>query len=103
MRHIASKLEHRPRGAGSDREAAARPEPAHRVGDTDQTKQFDRSLLGGGAVGPKKVAARPGFGQIPAVRNGAVYEIKSPLILQPGPAALTDGLKALRAILEQTE
>jgi iron complex transport system substrate-binding protein len=51
---------------------------------------------------PERVAARPGFAQIPAVRNGALYEIKSPLILQPGPAALTDGLRALRhAILRQ--
>jgi iron complex transport system substrate-binding protein len=45
---------------------------------------------------PERVAARPGFAQIPAVRNGALYEIKSPLILQPGPAALGDGLRALR-------
>jgi iron complex transport system substrate-binding protein len=45
---------------------------------------------------PEKVAARPGFLGLPAVRNGAVREIKSPLILQPGPAALTDGLRALR-------
>ena len=45
---------------------------------------------------PEKVAARPGFAQVPAVRNGAVHEIKSPLILQPGPAALTDGLRALQ-------
>jgi iron complex transport system substrate-binding protein len=44
----------------------------------------------------EKVAARPGFAQIPAVRSGALREIKSPLILQPGPAALTDGLQALR-------
>jgi iron complex transport system substrate-binding protein len=45
---------------------------------------------------PEKVAARPDFAQVPAVRNGALYEIKSPLILQPGPAALTDGLRALQ-------
>ena len=45
---------------------------------------------------PEKVAARPGFAQVPAVRNGAVREIKSSLILQPGPAALTDGLRALQ-------
>jgi iron complex transport system substrate-binding protein len=51
---------------------------------------------------PEKVAARSGFEQIPAVRRGALYEIKSPIILQPGPAALTDGLQALRAIVEQT-
>lgn len=50
---------------------------------------------------PEKLAARPGFEQIPAVRNRALYEIKSPIILQPGPAALTDGLKALRAIIER--
>jgi iron complex transport system substrate-binding protein len=50
---------------------------------------------------PEKVAARPGFGEIPAVRNAALYEIKSPLILQPGPAALTDGLKAVQGIIER--
>jgi iron complex transport system substrate-binding protein len=36
---------------------------------------------------------------IPAVKYGAMHEIKSPLILQPGPAALTDGLAALQAII----
>jgi iron complex transport system substrate-binding protein len=46
-----------------------------------------------------KVAARPGFDAIPAVRDGWLREIKSPLILQPGPAALTDGLDALAAII----
>ena len=46
-----------------------------------------------------RVAARPGFAAIPAVRNGALHEIKSPLILQPGPAALTDGLAALETII----
>jgi iron complex transport system substrate-binding protein len=49
---------------------------------------------------PEKIAARPGFEQIPAVRNGALYEIKSPIILQPGPAALTDGLAALQAVMK---
>ena len=34
-----------------------------------------------------------------AVRNDQLYEIKSPLVLQPGPAALTDGLAALQAII----
>jgi iron complex transport system substrate-binding protein len=46
-----------------------------------------------------KVAARPGFGAIPAVRDGALHEIKSALILQPGPAALTDGLDQLVRIV----
>jgi iron complex transport system substrate-binding protein len=45
------------------------------------------------------LAKRPGFDRIPAVKNGALHEIKSPLILQPGPAALTDGLAALQAII----
>jgi iron complex transport system substrate-binding protein len=46
---------------------------------------------------PEQVRARPGFEAIPAVRSGALYEIKSPIILQPGPAALTDGLDAIAA------
>ncbi|MFN4088827.1 MAG: cobalamin-binding protein [Alphaproteobacteria bacterium] len=44
-------------------------------------------------------AARPGFDAIPAVRDGELHEVKSALILQPGPAALTDGLAALAAIV----
>jgi iron complex transport system substrate-binding protein len=48
---------------------------------------------------PGKVVARPGFGAIPAVRDGWLREIKAPLILQPGPAALTDGLDAIAAII----
>ena len=47
---------------------------------------------------PENVAARPGWDALSAVRNGDLYEIKSPLILQPGPAALTDGLAALHRI-----
>jgi iron complex transport system substrate-binding protein len=46
---------------------------------------------------PEQVRARPDFETVPAVRSGALYEIKSPLILQPGPAALTDGLDAIAA------
>jgi iron complex transport system substrate-binding protein len=48
---------------------------------------------------PDKVAARPGWQDIPAVRDAELHEIKSPLILQPGAAALTDGLDALHAIV----
>ncbi len=50
---------------------------------------------------PAKVAARPGFSQVPAVANGWLREIKSTLILQPGPAALTDGLDALAGIIAE--
>ena len=47
---------------------------------------------------PERVMARPGFQQIQAVQHQDLYEIKSSLILQPGPAALTDGLQGtLRA------
>ena len=48
---------------------------------------------------PERVAARPGFDRIPAVRCQDLYEIKSSLILQPGPAALTDGLAELQRIM----
>jgi iron complex transport system substrate-binding protein len=48
---------------------------------------------------PGLVAARENWQQIPAIRDGECHEIKSPLILQPGPAALTDGLAAMRAII----
>ena len=48
---------------------------------------------------PAKVKERPGFAAIPAVRDGELHEIKSPLILQPGPAALTDGLDQLVRIV----
>ena len=49
---------------------------------------------------PERVAARDGWQSIPAVINGDVFEVKSALILQPGPAALTDGLQALAHIIE---
>ncbi|RYD14940.1 MAG: cobalamin-binding protein [Lysobacteraceae bacterium] len=48
---------------------------------------------------PERVAARAGWEAIPAVRDGELHEIKSPLILQPGPAALSDGLDALHRII----
>jgi len=48
---------------------------------------------------PEKVAARAGFAGLPAVKSGQLHEVKSPLILQPGPAALTDGLDALVSII----
>jgi iron complex transport system substrate-binding protein len=48
---------------------------------------------------PEKVAARPGWDAIPAVHHGDLHEIKSPIILQPGPAALFDGLDAMHAII----
>ena len=48
---------------------------------------------------PERVAGREGWGAIPAVAHGQVHEVKSSLILQPGPAALTDGVAALHRII----
>jgi len=48
---------------------------------------------------PRRVAERPGWDAVPAVRDGQVFEVKSAVILQPGPAALTDGLAELRRIV----
>lgn len=53
----------------------------------------------GKKVVPAKIAARPGWAALPAVAQGRIHEIKSPLILSPGPAALTDGLDAILAAL----
>jgi iron complex transport system substrate-binding protein len=48
---------------------------------------------------PEKVAARPDWAEVNAVKNGQLFEIKSPDILQPGPAALTDGVAQLHKIV----
>jgi iron complex transport system substrate-binding protein len=49
----------------------------------------------GKAVRPERIRSRPGWDRVPAVQRGHIFEIKSALILQPGPAALTDGLRQL--------
>ena len=49
---------------------------------------------------PERVAARPGWDAIPAVRDGELHEVKSPRILQPGPAALTDGVREISGIVQ---
>ena len=53
----------------------------------------------GKKVVPDKIRRRPGWSEIPAVQSDRIVEIKSPLILQPGPAALTDGLDSILAAL----
>ena len=50
---------------------------------------------------PEKVAARAGWDAIPAVRDGELHEIKSPIILQPGPAALTDGVGEMARVIRE--
>jgi len=49
---------------------------------------------------PEKVAARPAWQEIPAVASGQLHEIKSALILSPGPAAIREGLPALRRLFD---
>ena len=48
---------------------------------------------------PERVAARPGWEAVPAVRDGQLFEIKSADILQPGPAALTDGVEQMHRLI----
>jgi iron complex transport system substrate-binding protein len=50
---------------------------------------------------PERVASRPGWNEVPAVRTGYLREIKSSIILQPGPAALTEGVRAIQAVIEE--
>jgi iron complex transport system substrate-binding protein len=53
----------------------------------------------GRKVRPVTIASRPGWHDMPAVRDGHIYEIKSTYILQPGPAALTEGVAQLHALI----
>ena len=74
---------------GRDRVIADALEPVRRAPDL---------IIGswcGKKFRPEKVAARAGWAEVPAVRQGRLHEIKSCDILQPGPAALTDGLEQL--------
>ena len=73
------------------------------IADPARVIAADPELIVGSWCGkrfrPEKVCARPGWENVTAVRNGAVHEIKSPDILQPGPAALGDGLERLAALV----
>jgi iron complex transport system substrate-binding protein len=84
---------------------AARKNAKDRIVSGDEVVAANPDIIIGSWCGkkfvPAKVAARPGFAQIPAVANGFLREVKSTLILQPGPAALTDGLDALSAIVAE--
>ena len=55
----------------------------------------------GKPVRPARIAARPGWDTVPAVRNGHIYEVKSTYILQPGPAALTEGVRQLYDVIRR--
>ena len=55
----------------------------------------------GKPVRKERIASRPGWQEVPAVRNGHIYEVKSTYILQPGPAALTEGVIQLHDIIRR--
>jgi iron complex transport system substrate-binding protein len=57
----------------------------------------------GKPVRKERIAARAGWEEIPAVRDGQIYEVKSSYILQPGPASLTEGVSQLHAIIARWE
>jgi iron complex transport system substrate-binding protein len=54
----------------------------------------------GKPVRRERIARRPGWENVSAIRDGHIYEVKSALILQPGPAALTDGLRGVQEAVE---
>jgi len=74
-----------------------------RIVTTDQVIALKPDIILASWCGKKvnrdAIRSRPGWHAIPAVAADLIVEIKSPLILQPGPAALTDGLDAIRAAL----
>ena len=56
----------------------------------------------GKPVRKERIATRPGWQDVPAVRNDQIYEVKSTYILQPGPAALTEGVRQLHDIIRRS-
>jgi iron complex transport system substrate-binding protein len=84
--HLRGAAAARDRIVSSDRVIAARP-------DVILASWCGRKVV------TRQIAGRPGWDALPAVASGRIVEIKSPIILQPGPAALTDGLDALRAAI----
>ncbi len=53
----------------------------------------------GKPVRKERISARPGWGEVPAVKHGHIHEVKSAYILQPGPAALTEGVAQIERII----
>lgn len=76
----------------------------HRIlADSDEVIRRAPDIIFGSWCGkrfrPERVAARKGWDAIPAVRDGELHEVKSPIILQPGPAALTDGVREIARVI----
>jgi iron complex transport system substrate-binding protein len=76
---------------------------AHGQNIVDRAPDIIIGSLCGKKFRPEKVASREGWQDVPAVRNQQIFEIKSADILQPGPAALTDGVAQLHRIIQQWE
>ena len=75
------------------------------IADSTEIVRRNPDIIIGSWCGKKfraeKVAARVGWGTVAAVKNQQLFEIKSPEILQPGPAALTDGVAQMQRIVQQ--
>lgn len=75
------------------------------VSDPDEVIRRRPDIIIGSWCGkkfrPETVVCRPGWASIPAVVSGEIHEVKSSIILQPGPAALTDGVDALAGIIQR--
>ena len=75
------------------------------LGDADEVVRRAPDIVFGSWCGkrfrPDQVAARAGWAAVPAVRDRELHEVKSPLILQPGPAALTDGLDVIHRVVRR--
>ena len=88
------------------------PELAHaglardRIVRSDQVVERAPDVIVGSWCGKpvrkERITSRPGWDAIPAVKNGQIYEVKSTFILQPGPAALTEGVTQLERIIRQS-
>jgi iron complex transport system substrate-binding protein len=87
------------------REKARSPGAQSRTVRSDEVARASPDLIIGSWCGkkfvPGRVTSRPGLEEVAAVQNKAVHEIKSSLILQPGPAALTDGLSELYRLISE--
>jgi len=94
--------------AGGDEcfpELSQQPLAKHRIIENhlDVVKRQPDIIIGswcGRKFRTEHVMQREGWADVPAVKNKQIFEIKSANILQPGPAALTDGLNQLKQIID---
>jgi iron complex transport system substrate-binding protein len=86
-------------------ELSAQKSAKNRIVSAEQVIAASPDIIVGSWCGkkfvPRRVAERPGFGTVPAVATGWLREVKSTIILQPGPAALNEGIDALAAMFQE--